>query len=104
MCAGAPLGRIVTRLPPGLPTSTADRTAREARPRGGGHAAARPAALTRTSITPYTQVTPIEIPIRIREGAGYAVGVQWHPEAFKSGEPSVGKLFEDFVAAAGGEA
>ena len=92
------MGRIVTRLPPGLPTSTADRTAREARPRGGGHAAARPAALTRTSITPYTQVTPIEIPIR------GAVGVQWHPEAFKSGEPSVGKLFEDFVAAAGGEA
>jgi putative glutamine amidotransferase len=34
------------------------------------------------------------------EGAGFAVGVQWHPEAFKSGEPSVGKLFEDFVEAA----
>ena len=34
------------------------------------------------------------------EGAGFAVGVQWHPEMFKSGEPSVGKLFEDFVAAA----
>jgi len=34
------------------------------------------------------------------EGAGFAVGVQWHPEMFKSGEPSVGKLFEDFVRAA----
>jgi hypothetical protein len=34
-------------------------------PRGGGHAAARPAALARTSIPPYTQVTPIEIPIPI---------------------------------------
>jgi putative glutamine amidotransferase len=34
------------------------------------------------------------------EGAGFAVGVQWHPEMFRSGEPSVGRLFEDFVAAA----
>ena len=34
------------------------------------------------------------------EGAGFAVGVQWHPEMFASGQPSVGKLFEDFVAAA----
>jgi putative glutamine amidotransferase len=33
-------------------------------------------------------------------GRGFAVGVQWHPEMFASGEPSVGKLFEDFVAAA----
>lgn len=37
------------------------------------------------------------------EGAGFAVGVQWHPEMFKSGEPSVGKLFEDFVGAASTE-
>ncbi len=43
-CAGAPLGRMVTRLPPRPPTSTADRTAREARPLGGGYAAARSAA------------------------------------------------------------
>jgi putative glutamine amidotransferase len=35
----------------------------------------------------------------LQEG-GFAVGVQWHPEMFKSGEPSVGRLFEDFVAAA----
>jgi putative glutamine amidotransferase len=34
------------------------------------------------------------------EGAGFAVGVQWHPEMFASGMPPVGKLFEDFVAAA----
>ncbi len=34
------------------------------------------------------------------KGAGFAVGVQWHPEMFASGEPSVGKLFEDFVGAA----
>lgn len=34
-------------------------------------------------------------------GRGFAVGVQWHPEMFTSGEPSVGRLFEDFVAAAG---
>ena len=34
------------------------------------------------------------------EGDQFAVGVQWHPEMFKSGEPPVGKLFEDFVAAA----
>jgi putative glutamine amidotransferase len=33
-------------------------------------------------------------------GRGFAVGVQWHPEMFASGEPSVGRLFEDFVAAA----
>ena len=33
-------------------------------------------------------------------GGGFAVGVQWHPEMFKTGEPSVGRLFEDFVAAA----
>ncbi|MGH7594160.1 MAG: gamma-glutamyl-gamma-aminobutyrate hydrolase family protein, partial [Gemmatimonadales bacterium] len=32
------------------------------------------------------------------EGSGFAVGVQWHPEIFASGEPPVGKLFEDFVA------
>ena len=34
-----------------------------------------------------------------RSGEGFAVGVQWHPEMFASGEPSVGRLFEDFVAA-----
>jgi putative glutamine amidotransferase len=33
-------------------------------------------------------------------GRGFAVGVQWHPEMFASGAPSVGTLFEDFVAAA----
>ncbi len=35
-----------------------------------------------------------------RRGDAFAVGVQWHPEMFASGEPGVGKLFEDFVAAA----
>lgn len=34
------------------------------------------------------------------EGAGFAVGVQWHPEVFTGGAPSVGTLFKDFVAAA----
>lgn len=34
------------------------------------------------------------------DGPGFAVGVQWHPEMFVSGEPSVGRLFEDFVGAA----
>jgi len=37
------------------------------------------------------------------EGAGFAVGVQWHPEAFRSGDAPVGKLFEDFVTACRGE-
>ena len=62
-CAQAPVGLILTFLLPRPPTSTADRTPREARPQGGGHAAARPAALARSSITPYTRPTPIEIPI-----------------------------------------
>lgn len=30
----------------------------------------------------------------------YAVGVQWHPEMFESGAPSVGRLFGSFVDAA----
>jgi putative glutamine amidotransferase len=34
------------------------------------------------------------------QGAGFAVGVQWHPEMYQSGAPSVGRLFEDFVEAA----
>lgn len=35
---------------------------------------------------------------------GFAVGVQWHPEMFAPGAPSVGELFRSFVdAAAGGE-
>lgn len=34
------------------------------------------------------------------EGDSFAVGVQWHPEMFASGQPGVGKLFEDFIAAA----
>lgn len=33
------------------------------------------------------------------KGRGFAVGVQWHPEMFTSGAPSVGKLFEDFIHA-----
>ncbi len=35
-----------------------------------------------------------------RRGDTFAVGVQWHPEMFASGEQSVGKLFEEFVSAA----
>lgn len=35
-----------------------------------------------------------------RPGDAFAVGVQWHPEMFASGEQSVGTLFEEFVAAA----
>lgn len=30
-------------------------------------------------------------------GAGFAVGVQWHPEMFASGEGPVGRLLEEFV-------
>jgi putative glutamine amidotransferase len=37
-----------------------------------------------------------------RPGAGFAIGVQWHPEMFASGEQSVGKLFEEFVRACAG--
>jgi putative glutamine amidotransferase len=33
-------------------------------------------------------------------GGGFAVGVQWHPEMFATGEQSVGRLFEDFVESA----
>jgi putative glutamine amidotransferase len=35
-----------------------------------------------------------------RPGDAFAVGVQWHPEMFASGDQSVGSLFEDFIAAA----
>ena len=35
-----------------------------------------------------------------RPGDSFAVGVQWHPEMFGSGEQSVGRLFEVFVSAA----
>jgi putative glutamine amidotransferase len=34
-----------------------------------------------------------------RPGDSFAVGVQWHPEMFASGEQSVGTLFEEFVEA-----
>ncbi|MES1259272.1 MAG: gamma-glutamyl-gamma-aminobutyrate hydrolase family protein [Gemmatimonadota bacterium] len=34
-----------------------------------------------------------------RPGDSFAIGVQWHPEMFASGEPGVGKLFEDFIRA-----
>lgn len=33
----------------------------------------------------------------------FAIGVQWHPEMYSHGEPSTGRLFEAFVAAASGE-
>ncbi len=36
----------------------------------------------------------------LRQGSGFAVGVQWHPEMFASGEAGVGRLFEEFVEAA----
>lgn len=35
---------------------------------------------------------------------GFAVGVQWHPEMFLEGDPSVGRLFDAFVDAASGDA
>jgi len=35
-----------------------------------------------------------------RPGDSFAIGVQWHPEMFASGEQSVGRLFEEFVEAA----
>ncbi len=36
--------------------------------------------------------------------SGFAVGVQWHPEMFDIGSPSVGRLFAAFIDAAGGDA
>jgi putative glutamine amidotransferase len=33
----------------------------------------------------------------------FALGVQWHPEMYSTGEPSTGQLFDAFVAAARGE-
>ena len=33
----------------------------------------------------------------------FAVGVQWHPEMYANGEPSTGRLFDAFIAAARGE-
>ncbi|MGH7524482.1 MAG: gamma-glutamyl-gamma-aminobutyrate hydrolase family protein, partial [Gemmatimonadales bacterium] len=36
----------------------------------------------------------------LQQGSGFAVGVQWHPEMFVSGEAGVGHLFEEFVAEA----
>ncbi len=36
----------------------------------------------------------------IEHEQGYAVGVQWHPEMFAPGSPSVGRLFAQFVDAA----
>ncbi len=39
-----------------------------------------------------------------RSGGGLAVGVQWHPELFASGEQGVGRLFEMFVEASRAEA
>jgi len=39
--------------------------AREARKRGGPHAAARPSVFARSGIAPYTRLTPIEIPISL---------------------------------------
>ena len=34
------------------------------------------------------------------DSAGFAVGVQWHPEVFTGGASAVGRLFDDFVAEA----
>ena len=51
--------------------------------------------LAATALAPDGLVEGVEY-----EGDSYAVGVQWHPEVFAPGAPSVGRLFEDFVAAA----
>jgi putative glutamine amidotransferase len=32
----------------------------------------------------------------------FVLGVQWHPEMFEPPAPSTGRLFRDFVVAAGG--
>jgi putative glutamine amidotransferase len=53
------------------------------------------AGLVPTAIAPDGLIEGAEL-----KGRGFAVGVQWHPEMFASGQPSVGRLFEDFVAAA----
>jgi hypothetical protein len=53
------------------------------------------ARLVATAIAPDGLIEAAEV-----EGAGFAVGVQWHPEMFTSGEPGVGTLFESFVEAA----
>lgn len=55
------------------------------------------AGLVATAIAPDGLIEGAEL-----QGRGFAVGVQWHPEMFTSGEPSVGRLFEDFIAAARG--
>ena len=34
------------------------------------------------------------------DDGGFAVGVQWHPEMFSTGERSVGRIFDAFVSAA----
>lgn len=54
----------------------------------------------------YGLVTTAVAPDGLIEAAeaqdGFAVGVQWHPEMFATGDRSVGRLFDAFVDAAGG--
>ena len=67
-----PSYRGVTDVPAGpwSPSRTAGRTAREAHPRRGRRAVARAPRLARQRTEPYTERTPIEIPIERLRGAG----------------------------------
>lgn len=51
-----------------------------------------------------TAVAPDGLIEGIEAEEGFAVGVQWHPEMFSSGQRSVGRLFDAFVDAASGDA
>jgi putative glutamine amidotransferase len=53
------------------------------------------AGLVTTAIAADGLIEGIELP-----GAAFAVGVQWHPEMFASGEGPVGRLMEEFVGEA----
>jgi putative glutamine amidotransferase len=53
------------------------------------------AGLVTTAVASDGLIEGIELP-----GAAFAVGVQWHPEMFASGEGPVGRLLEEFVAEA----
>ncbi|HRP07111.1 MAG TPA: gamma-glutamyl-gamma-aminobutyrate hydrolase family protein [Gemmatimonadales bacterium] len=53
--------------------------------------------LTATAWAPDGLIEAAELPEQ------FAVGVQWHPEMFEPGAPSVGRLFSAFVDAAGNQ-
>jgi hypothetical protein len=60
---GTQWGRPALAFRPARLAGTADRTARAAHERGGGHAADSPSEIARPAIPPSAQPTPIAIPI-----------------------------------------